>query len=87
MSTTQPMVAPDKKEFDVQIRLPKNGLAKGKYMMDFWVGFGAPTTAVRYYDTAYDTVTFKVENFRDQFINEWHGYWGHYLFELESNIK
>ena len=87
MTTTQPMVAPDKKEFEVQIRLPKCNLTKGKYMMDFWVGFGDPTTGVRYYDTAYDTVTFKVENFRDQFINEWHGYWGNYIFELESEIR
>ena len=87
MSTTQPMVAPDKRDFEVQICLPKCSLTKGKYMMDFWVGFGDPTTGVRYYDTAYDTVTFKVENFRNLLINEWHGYWGNYLFELESEIK
>jgi len=55
--------------------------------MDFWVGFGDPTTGIRYYDAAYDTVTFEVENFRNLFINEWHSYWGNCLFELEGNIK
>ena len=87
MSTTKQMTAPDKKEFEVELRLPKCNMTKGKYIMDFWVGFGDPTTGIRYYDAAYDTVTFEVENFRNLFINEWHSYWGNCLFELEGNIK
>ena len=86
MATSVEMTAPDDKEFTVQLRLPKVNLTRSKYIMDFWVGFGDPTSGIRYYDAAYDTVTFEVASFRSHAINEWHSYWGHSCYELETSI-
>ena len=86
MATSVEMTAPDDKEFTVKIKLPKVNLTRSKYIMDFWVGFGDPTSGIRYYDAAYDTVTFEVASFRSHAINEWHSYWGHSCYELETSI-
>ena len=87
MATSVEMTAPDDKEFTVKIKLPKVNLTRSKYIMDFWVGFGDPTSGIRYYDAAYDTVTFEVASFRSHAINEWHSYWGHNCYELETSIR
>ena len=87
MATSVEMTAPDDREFTVQLRLPKVNLTRSKYIMDFWVGFGDPTSGIRYYDAAYDTVTFEVASFRSHAINEWHSYWGHSCYELETSIQ
>ena len=87
MATSVEMTAPDDKEFTVKIKLPKVNLTRSKYIMDFWVGFGDPTSGIRYYDAAYDTVTFEVASFRSHAINEWHSYWGHSCYELETTIQ
>ncbi len=86
MATSVEMTAPDDKEFTIKIKLPKVNLTRSKYIMDFWVGFGDPTSGIRYYDAAYDTVTFEVASFRSHAINEWHSYWGHSCYELETSI-
>ena len=86
MATSVEMTAPDDKEFTVKIKLPKVNLTRSKYIMDFWVGFGDPTSGIRYYDAAYDTVTFEVSSFLNRAINEWHSYWGHSCYELETSI-
>ena len=86
MATSVEMVAPEDKEFTVKLRVPKVNLTRSKYIMDFWVGFGDPTSGIRYYDAAYDTVTFEVASFRSHAINEWHSYWGHSCYELETSI-
>ena len=87
MATSVEMTAPDDKEFTVKIKLPKVNLTRSKYIMDFWVGFGDPTSGIRYYDAAYDTVTFEVSSFLNRAINEWHSYWGHSCYELETTIQ
>ena len=86
MATSVEMTAPDDKEFTVKLRVPKVNLTRSKYIMDFWVGFGDPTSGIRYYDAAYDTVTFEVASFRSHAINEWHSYWGHSCYDLETSI-
>ena len=86
MASSVEMTAPDDREFTVQLRLPKVNLTRSKYIMDFWVGFGDPTSGIRYYDAAYDTVTFEVASFLGHAINEWHSYWGHSCYELETSI-
>ena len=86
MATSVEMTAPDNKEFTIKIKLPKVNLTRSKYIMDFWVGFGDPTSGIRYYDAAYDTVTFEVASFLGHAINEWHSYWGHSCYELETSI-
>ena len=86
MATSLEMTAPEDKEFTVKIKLPKVNLTRSKYIMDFWVGFGDPTSGIRYYDAAYDTVTFEVASFRSHAINEWHSYWGHSCYELDTHI-
>ena len=86
MATSVELIAPEDKEFTVKLRVPKVNLTRSKYIMDFWVGFGDPTSGIRYYDAAYDTVTFEVASFRSHAINEWHSYWGHSCYELETSI-
>ncbi len=87
MATSVELVAPENKEFTVKLRVPKVNLTRSKYIMDFWVGFGDPTSGIRYYDAAYDTVTFEVSSFLNRAINEWHSYWGHSCYELETTIQ
>ena len=87
MATSVEMTAPNDKEFTVKIKLPKVNLTRSKYIMDFWVGFGDPTSGIRYYDAAYDTVTFEIASFLGHAINEWHSYWGHNCYELETSIQ
>ena len=87
MATSVELVAPGKKEFTAKITLPKVNLTRGKYIMDFWVGFGDPTSGIRYYDAAYDTVTFEVSSFLGHAINEWHSYWGRNCYELNTVIE
>ena len=87
MATSVEMTAPNAKEFTVKLKLPKANLTRSKYIMDFWVGFGDPTSGIRYYDAAYDTVTFEVSSFLNRAINEWHSYWGHSCYELETTIQ
>ena len=87
MATSVEMTAPDAKEFTVKLKLPKANLTRSKYIMDFWVGFGDPTSGIRYYDAAYDTVTFEVSSFLGHAINEWHSYWGHSCYQLDTTIE
>ena len=87
MATSVELIAPEDKEFTVKLRVPKVNLTRSKYIMDFWVGFGDPTSGIRYYDAAYDTVTFEVSSFLNRAINEWHSYWGHSCYELETSLQ
>ena len=87
MATSVEMTAPDAKEFTVKLKLPKANLTRSKYIMDFWVGFGDPTSGIRYYDAAYDTVTFEISSFLGHAINEWHSYWGHSCYQLDTTIE
>ena len=87
MATSVEMTAPDAKEFTVKLKLPKANLTRSKYIMDFWIGFGDPTSGIRYYDAAYDTVTFEISSFLGHAINEWHSYWGHSCYQLDTTIE
>lgn len=70
----------EKDAFEVELTIKNHNLTKGKYILDFWVGDGDVTSAVKYYDAAYDTLTFEVVTCEHKFINEWHSYWGHNCF-------
>ena len=70
----------EKDSFEVELKIKNHNLTKGKYILDFWVGDGDVTSTVKYYDAAYDTLTFEVATCEQRFINEWHSYWGHNCF-------
>lgn len=67
----------EKNVFDVEFSIKHHNLTKGKYIVDFWVGIGDVTSSIKYYDAAYDTLTFEVNTCNGIYINEWHNYWGH----------
>ena len=73
-----------KNKCTVRFKISNHNLAKGKYIMDFWVGIGDVTSSIKYYDAVYDTLTFEIEKIRAVYINEWNHYWGHNCF---TNVK
>lgn len=68
---------PEGKEVaEFEIRIPEHHLAKGKYILDVWVGQGDVTSSYKYFDSVYDTLTFEVDSILGTPISEWHSYWG-----------
>lgn len=65
-----------KDEAEFEIRIPEHHLARGKYIMDVWVGQGDITSSYKYFDSVYDTLTFEVNTIHGIPISEWHNYWG-----------
>ena len=67
---------------EFEIRLPEHHLARGKYILDVWVGQGDVTSSYKYFDSVYDTLTFKVSTIHGTPISEWHNYWGEAIWGL-----
>lgn len=65
-----------KDEAEFEIRIPEHHLARGKYILDVWVGQGDITSSYKYFDSVYDTLTFEVNTIQGIPISEWHNYWG-----------
>lgn len=77
---------PEGKEMaEFEIRLPEHHLARGKYILDVWVGQGDVTSSYKYFDSVYDSLTLKVSTVHGTPISEWHSYWGEAIWDL--NIK
>lgn len=72
----------DKETAEFEIRVPDHHLAKGKYILDFWVGQGDVTSSYKYFDSVYDTLTLRVGSIHGTPISEWHNYWGENIWEL-----
>ena len=89
LSFSKEIILNDRKnEFEVDFKIKNHNLTKGKYIMDFWVGIGDVTSSVKYYDAAYDTLTFEVVSYDQKFINEWHSYWGHNCYsDVYTDLK
>ena len=71
-----------KDEVEFEIRIPEHHLAKGKYILDVWVGQGDVTNSYKYFDSVYDSLTLEVESVLGVPISEWHSYWGEALWKL-----
>ena len=71
-----------KDEVEFEIRIPEHHLAKGKYILDVWVGQGDVTNSYKYFDSVYDSLTLEVESILGVPISEWHSYWGEALWKL-----
>jgi hypothetical protein len=81
MAYSKPVLCPaDKNNFKIRFKIANHNLAKGKYIMDFWIGNGDITSGIKYYDAVYDTLTFEINKVDDLYINEWHHYWGQNCF-------
>ena len=65
-----------KNTVDFEIRIPEHHLARGKYILDVWVGQGDITSSYKYFDSVYDTLTFEIDTIYGKPISEWHNYWG-----------
>ena len=65
-----------------EISIPEHHLAKGKYILDVWVGQGDITSSYKYFDMVYDTLTFEICTIKGIPISEWHNYWGESVLEL-----
>ena len=67
---------------EFEIRIPEHHLAKGKYILDVWVGQGDITNSYKYFDCVYDSLTFEVNSILGIPISEWHSYWGEAIWNL-----
>ena len=65
-----------KDDAEFEIRIPEHHLARGKYILDVWVGQGDITSSYKYFDSVYDSLTFEVDTIKGIPISEWHNYWG-----------
>ena len=66
----------NRNSFSVRFIIKNHNLAKGKYIVDFWIGNGDVISGIKYYDAVYDTLSFEVDTVNGSYINEWHHYWG-----------
>lgn len=83
MAYSPEVVWPEGKDVvDFEIRIPEHHLARGKYILDVWVGQGDITSSYKYFDSVYDTLTFEVDSIQGIPISEWHSYWGEALWKL-----
>ena len=84
MAYSPELVWPDDADIaEFQISLPEHHLAKGKYILDVWIGQGDITSSYKYFDAVYDTLTLKVDTINGTPISEWHNYWGEAIWELK----
>ena len=70
-------------EAEFEIRIPEHHLARGKYILDVWVGQGDITSSYKYFDSVYDTLTFEVDTIHGIPISEWHRYWGEAVWGMK----
>lgn len=78
---------PEEKEIaEFEIRIPEHHLARGKYILDVWVGQGDITSSYKYFDSVYDTLTFEVETILGTPISEWHSYWGESVWRMNAIV-
>ena len=70
-------------EAEFEVRIPQHHLAKGKYILDVWVGQGDVTNSYKYFDLVYDTLSLSVDSILGTPISEWHNYWGEALWNLQ----
>ena len=78
------IVWPEGKETaEFEIRIPEHHLARGKYILDVWVGQGDITSSYKYFDSVYDTLTLNIETVLGTPISEWHSYWGEAIWGLK----
>lgn len=74
-------------EVNFEVRIPEHHLAKGKYILDVWVGQGDVTNSYKYYDSVYDSLTLEVDSVLGTPISEWHSYWGESIWAIDVHIK
>ena len=70
---------------EFEVRVPEHHLARGKYILDVWVGQGDITSSYKYFDSVYDTLTFEVHTILGTPISEWHSYWGESVWRMKVN--
>ena len=70
---------------EFEVRVPEHHLARGKYILDVWVGQGDITSSYKYFDSVYDTLTFEVDTILGTPISEWHSYWGESVWRMKVN--
>ena len=70
------------KAMKCELRIPDTHLAQGKYILDVWTCSGDITSSYKYYDSVYDSLTFKVETYNRLQIAEWHSYWGENIWKM-----
>ena len=77
MAYSQEITWPEGKNIaEFEIRIPEHHLARGKYILDVWVGQGDITSSYKYFDSVYDSLTFEIDTINGTPISEWHSYWG-----------
>lgn len=74
-----------KEEAEFEVRIPEHHLARGKYILDVWVGQGDITSSYKYFDSVYDSLTFEVKTILGTPISEWHSYWGESVWGMNVN--
>ena len=67
---------------EFEIRIPEHHLARGKYILDVWIGQGDVTNSYKYFDSVYDSLTFEVNTIMGVPISEWHNYWGEAIWGI-----
>ena len=88
MAYSTEVMWPEGKEIaEYEIRIPEHHLARGKYILDFWVGQGDITSSYKYFDSVYDTLTLEVGTIQGTPISEWHSYWGENVWKLNVNSR
>lgn len=86
MAYSSEIIWPEGKDITVfEIRIPEHHLARGKYILDFWVGQGDITSSYKYFDAVYDTLTLEVGTILGIPISEWHSYWGESVWGMRVN--
>ena len=84
MAYSPEVVWPEGKDTaEFEIRIPEHHLARGKYILDVWVGQGDITSSYKYFDSVYDSLTFEIDTINGTPISEWHSYWGESIWSLQ----
>ena len=73
--------------FEVDVRLSKLNLAKGRYWMNFWVGMGDVFSSMHYYDRIFNANTFEVKTTQQKTISMWDSTFGkNYFTDCSAQI-
>lgn len=84
MAYSPELIWPEGKEIsEFEIVISEHHLARGKYILDVWVGQGDITSSYKYFDSVYDSLTFEIETINGTLISEWHSYWGESIWPLK----
>lgn len=68
-------------EFDLYVTLKHLNLTRGRYCMNFWVGYGDIHNNLSLYDCVYNSLTFEVDTYKGNAINYWASDWGFNYFD------